>query len=286
MQTTTELTTSDLISLIARHIRENGVNTHTAKSSFGSDTYLLDDVKALLMDEGSTWVISSKDVKVYQTMTRTPVYQIGDEKALKSIAERFSLITGANATPVAPPSPVTPMDSNQPSASLTLTRFGGTEEQEPAYALVNIEQATAIRIMDAIKYMKGSKTKYELSLCASIPEYRNEDDSPYAFEMARAHYNICFNGSVRVDSHFKYVFDVIESEIDIVPIEELVNQAPDHALTTSLLEERYSRLNKTTDCPEHAEYCRQDWQLEAGVGNTQLGYWEWVLNQLETEIAA
>lgn len=33
---------------------------------------------------------------------------------------------------------------------------------------------------------------------------------------------------------------------------------------------------------EHPEWPMSEWQLEAGEGNTRLGYWEWVSHQLES----
>lgn len=34
---------------------------------------------------------------------------------------------------------------------------------------------------------------------------------------------------------------------------------------------------------EHEEYPREDWQEEASEGSTQLGYWDWVKNQLHAK---
>ena len=34
---------------------------------------------------------------------------------------------------------------------------------------------------------------------------------------------------------------------------------------------------------EHARYPRPDWQQEAGDGDTQLGYFDWVIHQIESE---
>jgi hypothetical protein len=36
---------------------------------------------------------------------------------------------------------------------------------------------------------------------------------------------------------------------------------------------------------EHPDYPRLDWQYEAGNGDTQLGYWEWVIHQEESNPA-
>lgn len=51
-------------------------------------------------------------------------------------------------------------------------------------------------------------------------------------------------------------------------------------------DERIAELDKLkTDnlWNEHPDYLREDWQVEAGMGNTQLGYWDWVLHRIEGE---
>jgi len=32
---------------------------------------------------------------------------------------------------------------------------------------------------------------------------------------------------------------------------------------------------------EHPEHCVEDWQYEVANGDTRLGYWEWVVCQIE-----
>lgn len=48
----------------------------------------------------------------------------------------------------------------------------------------------------------------------------------------------------------------------------------DFGRTAAQLEARYVN--------EHPSYTRQDWRDEAGGGDTQLGYWDWVIPQAES----
>jgi hypothetical protein len=34
---------------------------------------------------------------------------------------------------------------------------------------------------------------------------------------------------------------------------------------------------------EHEIHTRDEWEQEAGMGNTQLGYWEWASHKLEAQ---
>ncbi|GAB0154619.1 hypothetical protein [Marinobacterium sp. BA1] len=58
---------------------------------------------------------------------------------------------------------------------------------------------------------------------------------------------------------------------------------PDHQLNAEELQAKYEALDTSEGWAQHPRYEREDWQHEAAEGNTQLGYWDWVMHALEAE---
>lgn len=67
-----------------------------------------------------------------------------------------------------------------------------------------------------------------------------------------------------------------QAEIDYLAIGEADNPLPegDIGLTAAQLESRYGQ--------EHPDYTREDWRHDVSQGDTKLGYWIWVLHQVES----
>ena len=53
-----------------------------------------------------------------------------------------------------------------------------------------------------------------------------------------------------------------------------ISSKGDFGLTSEQLRRKYT--------PEHSSYGREDWRLETSAGDTCLGYWEWVLHNVES----
>ena len=75
----------------------------------------------------------------------------------------------------------------------------------------------------------------------------------------------------------------IESSLLISSIRDLVLIADDKELTAALLEERY-RLTSGESWPQHQTYDFESWANAASQCETKVGYWEWVVHELEAPI--
>ncbi|MEF1302449.1 hypothetical protein QTO17_11095 [Vibrio owensii] len=255
----------NLITQIAQHVRANGTQTNQAKSAYGADVYVLGDVTASLTDDGASWIVQTDGLRVGQTMTHPPMFIDGSEKQLRELGERLLGKEVIEATKC---------------LEFGVTEFGGTDEVHPDSAVVAMTTQQAINIADALLSVKGSSTFESINLKADIPQYFDDEGKRYQHEMLNAFFVIDNKGAVWVSARFKEMMEEIDAQLPVERILELVAKADDIELTTSLLIERYANLNSTSGWPEHPEYYHEDWQSEAGQGNTQLGYWDWVTNQL------
>lgn len=70
------------------------------------------------------------------------------------------------------------------------------------------------------------------------------------------------------------------SALPEAPVEAVKPVSDEHARLLDLLE-KAKKLEAWEDVPE---YCREDWQYEANEGDTNLGYKEWVINQIEMDL--
>lgn len=78
-------TETNKICEICGNIRRYGKLVQQAKSSYGADVWELDDVKAKLEDDGSTWCLQSNNLIVRSTMQWQPVYSRGSSKQLDEL---------------------------------------------------------------------------------------------------------------------------------------------------------------------------------------------------------
>lgn len=78
-------TEANKIGEIFGNIRRYGKLIQEAKTSYGSDVWELDGIKAKLEDDGATWCIQSVDLIVRSTLGGTPFYYQGGSKQLDEL---------------------------------------------------------------------------------------------------------------------------------------------------------------------------------------------------------
>lgn len=69
--------------------------------------------------------------------------------------------------------------------------------------------------------------------------------------------------------------------------EHFVKPAPVQEAQSPMVDAVQDLVNRWADGDvwgAHPSYSREDWQLDVGNGDTTLGYWDWVLHQLESEL--
>lgn len=252
---------TNLITTIAKHVRTNGVITNRAKSSFGADVYELQGVKAMLVDDGYTWVIRTEGLDVSQTATHDPKFAKGDLTTLQGVSDLF--FTQSTLEPV-------------DTVEITVTEFGGTDRQHPTTAVLTIDQKTACLIMDALQTAADSEVIESICLNAPIPQFFDES-LPYFHEMLNAKYVADSKGNVWVSANYKESMDAIDAMLPLDTIKELFEAAPSHMLTSKQLETIYG-----TDNGEYRAYPERNWRRDAETMETFVGYWEWVAEQLQT----
>ena len=233
---------TNLITTIAKHVRSNGVITNRAKSSFGADVYELQGVKAMLVDDGYTWVIRAEGLDVSQTATHDPKFAKGDLATLQGVSDLFFTKTKLE-----------PVDS----VEITVTEFGGTDRQHPTTAVLTIDQKTASQIMDALQTVTDSEVIESICLKAPIPQFFDED-LPYFHEMLNAKYVADSKGNVWVSANFKEFMDEIDAMLPLDTIKELFNTAPSHMLSSKQLEAIYG-----ADNGEYHAYPERNWRRDA-----------------------
>ena len=79
---------------------------------------------------------------------------------------------------------------------------------------------------------------------------------------------------IRMHSHNDQYRQALKEAIDII--------APraETALTVLELEDKYTG---GAGWGEHPDWPRQDWRQEVASEDTQVGYWEWVFNKVQSE---
>ncbi len=70
-----------------------------------------------------------------------------------------------------------------------------------------------------------------------------------------------------------------ESGCNCDSLPDLLPAPPDRDLSPEQLDDKYNR----DGYGGHPEYTREFWRHEAFEGDTLLGYWEWVYNQINDE---
>lgn len=76
---------------IYRHVRTNGTLAQTAQTKWGRDTWVLDDVRVGLEDEGYTIRVLTDELNASSTCGRAVTFARGDVETLRALHTKLGL---------------------------------------------------------------------------------------------------------------------------------------------------------------------------------------------------